>query len=95
MYLKECEDDGERTTRHDLWGVAEATRFVQLRDEETEVSPNCCLWFPKAEGCRMRYMVSSDKMWGDGLKLCHQKSRLDIGENIIHWECILALEQCL
>lgn len=28
-------------------------------------------------------VVSSDQMWGDGLKLCQQESRLGIGENIL------------
>jgi len=36
MCLKVGNKDGEETRGHDLGGVAEVTRFVQLREEKNE-----------------------------------------------------------
>ena len=50
MRPKEGNKDGERTRGHDLGGAPEDTKFVQLREEETEGCPHCCLQLPHEGG---------------------------------------------
>ena len=73
-----CDGSGAQV----LWGAAEETGIVQSGEEEVQGKRYCFLQLPEGRSLRgggwTLLLGNSDRMTGNGLKLCQGRYRLDI-----------------